>query len=284
MTVPSDSPAALEDGLEEPSEQYGYGGIHSQNALANMNGQQPGRRELVDLECVEPALGSDGQSDGLPNGSARAGRGGARVGHQAHCPALQFGQLAFDEGSKVRCQNDFGQSRVTCLFQAQNQLLADRFRAQGSALPEALLDAPRRQQHEFLDSEGRGGVKNSFQNEGARQRHDQCRGQSRRGVAIELQLEFERVAELDNLTGADRTVQEADPEYVAELGFLNVRDVGEATSLQASAFASRVEIVGQEQDQVHPLEDISARAQGPCPLTATVSPATAEFSRGYRRP
>jgi hypothetical protein len=50
------------------------------------------------------------------------------------------GQAVFDERLEALFDDDLGQHRVPGLFQAEDQLLANRFGFQERRLPEALLD------------------------------------------------------------------------------------------------------------------------------------------------
>ena len=77
--------------------------------------------------------------------TARAGHPRTRVEDQAKGSALQLGKLPLHEGSKVRRQDDVGQDGVASLLEAQDQLLADRFRLQGPAVPKASLHTPGRE-------------------------------------------------------------------------------------------------------------------------------------------
>jgi hypothetical protein len=58
---------------------------------------------------------------------ARAGRVGAGVADQAEGAGGDGGQAVFDERLEAFFDDDFGQHRVARLFQAQDQVFANRF-------------------------------------------------------------------------------------------------------------------------------------------------------------
>ena len=103
-------------------------------------------------------------------------------------------------------------------------------------------------------------MKHALQDERARKRDDQGGREARRGIAVELQVELERLAEMGHPAGSDRTIQNTHAQYVADLGALNVGNVSEATALESGTLALCLQIAGQQEDQVHPSEAISGRS------------------------
>ncbi|MNL35226.1 hypothetical protein D3C87_1572420 [compost metagenome] len=89
------------------------------------------------------------------------------MAHQAEGAFGNGRQTVFDERFEAFFDDDFGQNTVPRLFEAEDQLLANRFRLQERCLPEALLDAIAVHQHNPWHTHGRHGLEHPTEHFGA---------------------------------------------------------------------------------------------------------------------
>ncbi|MNZ98594.1 hypothetical protein D3C78_1178840 [compost metagenome] len=147
--------------------------------------------------------------------------------HQAEGAIGHRRQTVFDEGLETLLDHDLRQHAVPGLFEAEDQLLADRLRLQEGGLPEALLDAIAVDQDDTRHTHGRHGLEHPTQHFGAWQGQYQGQWQLGWWWLVEDDAQFRFVGVQAQHLG--RTHQAADPPDAhavtdfAAVDFLHVR-------------------------------------------------------------
>ena len=159
---------------EPPAEQHTAGGsvqtgqnhrdrgLDPQRARPEAHRREAAGAERADFVVGPATLGPDGQHRG-PANVARTARLRFGMGDQRQLAFDEPWQLVLDEGPETPALPDLWQTGVTSLFEAQDELLAERFGGQHPALPEAFFDAAGAQQNDPLHPHGRRRDQHTFE-------------------------------------------------------------------------------------------------------------------------
>ncbi len=156
-----------------------------------MHRLQAGLGQQVHLVRNPATLRADSQGHRLIQATG-AGRVITGMADQAQGAVGHGGQAIFDKRFEAFFDNDVGQDGVPCLFQAKDQLLANRLGLQKRSLPEALFNPVTVDQHHLRHAHRGHGLQHPAQHLGAWQGEQQGQRQlgRRRLFKADLQLGF----------------------------------------------------------------------------------------------
>jgi hypothetical protein len=233
------------------------------------------RLEQLELEGNPPALGPDGEDRrgaGRPGvadlRSARSGGVGQQAGARRAGPEAL--ELVLDEGPEELAHVDLGHHGVARLLQPEDEVSLDLRGFEQRRVEVALLHPPGVEKDDAARPQLRGGLEDPAQHLGPGHRQEQVEAGRRRRVLGEP----DRQANLFRLDGehrppADRAVDPANGEVVADPGTVDLVDVARPAAGEPRG-AVRVEIGGEEEDQVHGRAP-SAGATGTSPATGRLA-------------
>ena len=246
-------PAAAPTGRgvsEQAGEEGGDGGFDAQDALAQLHRLQAGLGKQVDLVRNPATFGADRQRYRFAQ-CARARRKIAGMADQAEGAFGYRRQSIFYKWLEALLDEDLRQHGIAGLFEAEDQILANRFRLQKRRLPEALLDAVAVDQNHLRHAHGRHGLEHPAQHfrpwQGQYQRQRQL-GRWRL-IEADAQLGFASL-KAQQFSRTHQPIDAPDTQAVADFGSMHFLHMRQAPVAQHDA-VGRDEVGLFEQQQVH---------------------------------